>query len=136
MSNAAPSEPCGPGADPDRDAKPLAPADLRAPGAATAGDQRALVRSVIGTGIGVATLILMLAGLQLQQDVSVNHRIDDLNGSMNVRIDDVNARINDMNARIDDLSLSVNARIDDLQDDIRELRVLIIDALHRADPAD
>ena len=118
MSNATPSEPRGPGADPNRDAKPLAPADLRAPGAATAGDQRALVRSVIGTGIGVATLVLMLAGLQLQQNVNVNLRIDDLNATLNARIDDV------------------NARIDDLQEDIRELRALIIDALHRADPAD
>ena len=37
-----------------------------------------------------------------------------------------------MNARFDDL----NARFDDLEEDVRELRALIIDALHQADPAD
>ena len=121
----APSEPRASGSEAIRDATALAPADPRVAGTAAAGDQRALVRSIIGTGIGVATLVLMLAGLQLQQNVSVNLRIDDLNATLNARIDDVNARIDD-----------VNARIDDLQEDIRELRALIIDALHRADPAD
>ena len=38
------------------DAKALAPADPRVAGTAAAGDQRALVRSILGTGIGVATL--------------------------------------------------------------------------------
>ena len=107
MSNATPSEPRTSDSEAIRDAKALAPADPRAAGTAAAGDQRALVQTIIGTGTGVATLILMLAGLQIQQNVSVNLRIDDVNG-----------------------------RIDDLQEDIRELRALIIDALQRADPAD
>ena len=52
-------------------------------------------------------------------------RFDDLSASVNARFDGVNARIDDL-----------NARIDDLEEDIRELRALIIDALHRPDPAD
>ena len=119
-------------------------------GAAPAGDTRAIVRSIIGTGIGLATLLLMLIGLIVQQNAAMNARIDDLNAGMNARIDDVNtsvnARIDDLNARIDDVNTSVNARIDDLrnemnrrlddlQEDIRELRTLVIEALRRTEPA-
>ena len=88
----------------------------------TTGDPKAIVKSIVGTGIGLATLLLMLAGLLIQQNANVNARIDDVNANVNARIDDVNA--------------NVNARIDDLQEDIRELRALIIDAIKRTDPAD
>ena len=88
----------------------------------TTGDPKAIVKSIVGTGIGLATLLLMLAGLMIQQNANVNARIDDVNANVNARIDDVNA--------------NVNARIDDLQEDIRELRALIIDAIKRTDPAD
>ena len=98
-------------------------AESPAPGAT--GDTKAIIRSIVGTGVGLATLLLMLAGLMIQQNANVNNRIDDVNA----RIDDVNANVN---ARIDD----VNARIDDLQEDIRELRALIIDAIKGADTAD
>ena len=98
-------------------------AERPAPGAT--GDTKAIIRSIVGTGIGLATLLLMLAGLTIQQNVNVNARIDDVNA----RIDDVNTNVN---ARIDD----VNARIDNLQEDIRELRALIIDAIKGADTAD
>ena len=84
----------------------------------TTGDPKAIVKSIVGTGIGLATLLLMLAGLMIQQNANVNARIDDVNANVNARIDDV------------------NARIDDLQEDIRELRALIIDAIKRTDPAD
>ena len=89
-----------------------------APAPGTTDDTRALVRSIVGTGVGLATLLLMLAGLMIQQNANVNARIDDVNTNVNARIDDV------------------NARIDDLQEDIRELRALIIDAIKGADPAD
>ena len=82
------------------------------------GDTKAIIKSIVGTGIGLATLLLMLAGLMIQQNANVNARIDDVNANVNARIDDV------------------NARIDDLQEDIRELRALIIDAIKGADPAD
>ncbi len=82
------------------------------------GDTKAIVKSIVGTGVGLATLLLMLAGLTIQQNANVNARIDDVNTNVNARIDDV------------------NARIDDLQEDIRELRALIIDAIKGADPAD
>ena len=112
-------------------------------GAATTGDTRAIVRSIIGTGIGLATLLLMLIGLMVQQNAAMNARIDDLNTSVNARIDDVNtgvnARIDDLNtsvnARIDDLRSEMNRRLDDLQEDIRELRTLVIEALRRTEPA-
>jgi outer membrane murein-binding lipoprotein Lpp len=109
-------------------------AESPAPGAP--GDTKAIIRSIVGTGIGLATLLLMLAGLMIQQNTNVNARIDDVNA----RIDDVNAnvnaRIDDVNARIDDVNANVNARIDDLQEDIRELRALIIDAIKGNTPAD
>ena len=89
-----------------------------APAPGTTDDTRALVRSIVGTGVGLATLLLMLAGLMIQQNANVNARIDDVNTNVNARIDDV------------------NARIDDLQEDIRELRALIIDAIKGTDPAD
>ena len=103
---------------------------IRKDAVSRAGDpNRAIFWAVIGTGVGLATLLLTLAGL-------FNARMDDVNASLNARIDDVNAslnaRIDDMNARIDD----VNARIDDLQDDIRELRGLVIQALNESPPAD
>lgn len=87
-----------------------------------AGDpNRAILWAVIGTGVGLATLLLTLAGL-------FNARMGDVNDSLNSRIDDVNASLN---ARIDD----VNARFDDLQDDIRELRGLVIQALNESPSA-
>ena len=117
----APSpEPRSADAPADRSAKASTQPETLANGGA-----RAVVRSVVGVGIGIATLMVMLAGLQLQQNANVNTRIDDLNA----RFDDLSANVN---ARFDDL----NARFDDLEEDIRELRALIIDALHRPDPAD
>ena len=81
------------------------------PALGATGDTKAVVKSIVGTGIGLATLLLMLAGLMIQQNANVNARIDDVNAN-------------------------VNARIDDLQEDIRELRALIIDAIKGADTAD
>ena len=113
----------------------------------TTGETKAIIRSIVGTGIGLATLLLMLAGLMIQQNAALNARIDDVNTNVNARIDDVNARIDDVdasvNARIDDLRAdvtaqfaNVNARIGDLQESIRELRALFIDAIKRPDAAD
>ncbi len=90
----------------------------KTPAPGTTGETKAVIKSIVGTGIGLATLLLMLAGLIIQQNANVNARIDDVNANVNARIDDV------------------NARIDDLQEDIRELRALIIDAIKRPDPAD
>ena len=92
------------------------------PAPGTTGDTKAIIKSIVGTGVGLATLLLMPAGLMIQQNANINARIDDINTNVNARIDDVNA--------------NVNARIDDLQEDIRELRALIIDAIKRTDPAD
>jgi len=109
-------------------------AESPAPG--TTGDTKAIIKSIVGTGIGLATLLLMLAGLMIQRNANVNARFDDLNA----RFDDVNARFDDVNAnvnaRIDDVNANVNTRFDDLQEDIRELRALIVDAIKAADPAD
>jgi len=72
---------------------------------------RATLWAIVGTGVGLATLLLALASL-------FNARIDDVNFSLNARMDDM------------------NARIDDLQEDIRELRALLIQALNESPPAD
>lgn len=84
----------------------------------TTGETQAIIRTIVGTGISLATLMLMLAGLMIQQNASLNARIDDVNTSLNARIDDM------------------NARIDDLQEDVRELRALLIDTIKRIAPAD
>lgn len=101
----------------------------RAPVTTSSSDTKAIIRSIIGIGIGLATLLLMLAGLLIQQNANVNARIDDVNANVNARIDDVNRRI-------DDVVVNVNARLDDIQDDIRELRALVTEALKGAEPAD
>ena len=85
------------------------------------GDTKAIIGTVVAIG-----------GLVLGQGFYLNARIDDVNVSVNARIDDMNARIDDLQARIDDMS----ARIDDLQADVRELRALVIDTIKRTGPAD
>ena len=77
---------------------------------------------IIGTGIGLATLLLVLIGLMFQQNANVNARIDDVNTNVNTRIDDLRSEM--------------NRRLDSLQADIRELRVLVTDALKDSEPAD
>ena len=101
--------------------------ETRAPVTNAGSDTKAIIRSIIG--IGLATLLLMLAGLMIQQNANVNARIDDVNANVNARIDDVNRRI-------DDVVVNVNARIDDIQDDILELRALVTEALKGIEPAD
>ena len=52
---------------------------------------------------------------------------------MNRRFDDMQA---DVNRRFDDMQADVNRRFDDVQADIREIRVLLIEAIKpRPDPA-
>ena len=111
---------------------------------ATTADTRALVRTIVATGIGIAALLLTLIGLVLQQNAAVNARIDDVNANVNARINDVNASVNarfgdlnaSINARFDDLRSEMSRRLDSLQADIRELRALLTDALKGSDPAD
>ena len=102
-------------------------------------DTRTIVVSIIGTGIAVITVVVgfmaILAG-------GINNRIDDLNATVNTRINDVNARIDDLNtsvnARIDDVNAridDVNARIDEVETDLRELRTLVIEAIKADEPA-
>ena len=58
--------------------------ETRAPVTNSGSDTKAII------GIGLATLLLMLAGLMIQQNANVNARIDDVNANDNARIDDVN----------------------------------------------
>ena len=103
------------------------------PASAMSADTKALIRTIVGTGIGVATLLLMAIGLMLQQNAAVNTRIDDLNVSVNARFGDVNSRIDDvtanMNARFNDLRSDMNRRFDDVQADIREIRAMLSELL-------
>ncbi len=84
----------------------------------TTADTKALVRTIVGTGIGLATLLLMLIALVFQQ-----------NANLNARIDDVHRRIDDVQADIRDLRTEVRA-------DIRELREIVINVLKGETPAD
>ena len=88
-------------------------------------DQKWLVGSVIGTGGAIATLLLALAGLIVQQNATANARFDDVHQ----RFDDVHRRIDDVQSEIDELRTEVRS-------DIRELRALVIEALKRTDPTD
>ena len=74
-------------------------------------DTRALILTVIGTGLTVVTVLSM-------QIAGVNTRIDD----MNLRIGDMNLRIGDVNLRIGD----VDGRIDDLRSEVRDLRADLV----------
>ena len=67
-------------------------------------DTRALILTVIGTGLTAVTVLSMqIAGV-------------------NTRIDDMNLRIGDMNLRIGD----VDGRIDDLRSEVRDLRADLV----------
>ena len=83
----------------------------------TTADTKALVRTIVGTGIGLATLLLMLIALVFQQ-----------NANLNARIDDVHRRIDDIQADIRELRTEVRA-------DIRELREIVINVLKGEMPA-
>lgn len=75
-------------------------------------------KAIIGTGIGLATLLLVLIGLMFQQNANVNARIDDVQST------------------IRDLRSDVQADIQDLRADIRELREIVINAPKGSNPAD
>ena len=75
-------------------------------------------KAIMGTGIGIATLLLVLIGLMFQQNANVNARIDDVQST------------------IRDLRTDVQADIQDLRADIRELREIVINAPKGTNPAD
>ena len=75
-------------------------------------------KAIIGTGIGLATLLLVLIGQMFQQNANVNARIDDVQST------------------IRDLRADVQADIQDLRADIRELREIVINAPQGSNPAD
>ena len=95
----------------------------------TTADTKAIIRAVVATGIGIATLLLMLAGLMIQQNANVNARFDDVHR----RIDDVNANLN---ARTDDLQADIRELRMEVRADIRELREIVINVLKGSEPAD
>ena len=84
----------------------------------TTANTKALIRTIVGTGIGLATLLLMLIALMFQQNANVNARIDDVQ------------------ANIRDLRADVQADVQDIRADIRELREIVINVLKGAQPAD
>lgn len=112
----------------------------------SASDRKWLVGSIIGTGGAIATLLLALTGLIVQQNANVNARIDDVHR----RIDDVQSEIRglradvqsqirelraDVQSQIRELRAEVQSDMLELRAEIRELRVIVIDAL-KAEPAD
>lgn len=112
----------------------------------TVSDRKWLVGSIIGTGGAIATLLLALTGLIVQQNANVNARIDDVHR----RIDDVQAEVRgfraevqseirelraEVQSQIRELRAEVQSEIRELRAETRELRVTVIDAL-KAEPAD
>ena len=69
-------------------------------------------KAIVGTGIGLAGLILTVMMTMNSRFDDVNQRFDDVNR----RFDDVNRRFDDVNQRFDD----VNRRFDDLRQDQHE----------------
>ena len=62
-------------------------------------DTKWIIGTVIGTGIGIVTAVLTVAGILLAQIAGLNTRIADVN----TRIDDVNTRIGDLRADVREL---------------------------------
>ncbi|MCE2515864.1 MAG: hypothetical protein J4F37_12805 [Acidobacteria bacterium] len=69
------------------------------------GDTKAIVGTIVGTGLLVAGL---LSAQISSGHASLNTRIDDLSDALNGRIDDLNGRIDDLNGRLDGLSARVD----------------------------
>ena len=89
-------------------------------------------------GIGSAIVMAVVGGTcsTNARFSDVNARIDDVQADVNRRFDNVNRRFDDVNRRFDDMQADVNRRFDDVQADIREIRVLLIEAIKpRPDPA-
>ena len=108
-------------------------------------------KAIIGTGIGIATLLLVLIGLMFQQNANVNARIDDVQSTIRDLRADVQADIRDLRADVQstirdlradvqadirDLRADLQADVQDLWADIRELRDIVINAPKGSDPAD
>ncbi len=95
---------------------------------------------IIGTGIGLATLLLVLIGLMFLQNANVNARINDVQANIRDLRADIQADIQDLRAdvqaNIRDLRTDVQADIRDLRADTRELREIIINAPKGSDPPD
>lgn len=96
----------------------MSDAQTAEPPARVTSDTKALVWTIVGTGIGLATLLLMLIALVFQQNANVNARIDDVQ------------------ANIRDLRSDIQADVQDMRADIRELREIVIDVLKGSQPAD
>ena len=74
-------------------------------------DTRALVLTVVGTGLTVVTVVVTVPSMQI---AGVNTRIDD----MNLRISDVNLRIDDLRTEVRDLRgdhVRFDERLDSVQ---------------------
>ncbi len=82
-------------------------------------------RWIVSTGLAIAALLLTLIGTMMQQNLT-----------MNGRIEDINRRIDDINRRIDDTNRMTSQRFDEMQTDIREIRTLLLQILERTAPAD
>ena len=95
---------------------------------------------IIGTGIGLGTLLLVLIGLMFQQNANINTRINDVQANIRDLRADMQTNIRDLRAdrqaTIRDLREDVKADIQDLRADIRELREIVINAPKGSDPAD
>ena len=115
-------------------------------------------KAIIGTGIGLATLLLMLIGMMFRQNANVNARIDDVQADIrDLRADvqsdirglraDVQADIRDLRADVQsdirDLRADVQSDMNvlhgglrELRADVREIRGLLVDHLDEHPAAD
>ena len=104
-------------------------------------------KAIIGTGIGLATLLLVLIGMMFQQNANVNARIDDVQSTIRDLRADVQADIRDLRADVQadirDLRADVQADMNvlhgglrELRADVREIRGLLVDHLDEHPAAD
>ena len=87
------------------------------------GDTKAIIGTIVGTGLVVAGLLsAQLTG----QFAAVNARIDDLRTDLTTQIAAVNTRIDDVNNRIDDMADRmdrVETRLDGFDERLRNVEI-------------
>ena len=107
-------------------------------------DRNMIIATIVGTGLGIATLLVTVAlALHSTAERNTNRQIDaltdrletritDLRDTMNTRFDDVGDRVDDVGDRVDDLG----DRTTKVENDLREIRTLLIEQLRAAAESD
>ena len=100
-------------------------------------DRNMIIATIVGTGLGTATLLVTVAlALHSTAERNTNRQIDALTDRLETRITDLrdtmNTRFDDIGDRVDDLG----DRTTKVENDLREVRTLLIEQLRAAAESD